>query len=161
MSWDEVSAHIKRVQPKLVVFTTTVPTMDNDCKVASIAKQVSSKIKTMAINIAMQSATFDVIMRYPDLDYAAYQDPEYPVLDIIQNNYQPEGVGGILFRDKDGKTIKAEASPTLNLDELGIPPPKKSIPSLQGSIHEEEACGHSMRLKGMQEHVPPLPHKIP
>jgi radical SAM superfamily enzyme YgiQ (UPF0313 family) len=120
MQWRDIRNLIKREDPDSVVFTTTVYTMDNDAKVAKIAKAVNPNIKTIPINLAMESSRINYLERYPFLDFIPYRDPELPVLNLIRSNYKPEKVKGIYFR-KGKKIIKNPGSFCPDINEFGIP----------------------------------------
>src|SRR3989338_1561133 len=115
---------IEKEKPELVVFTFTNYTIKNDMKVATLTKEVSPDIKTIAVNFAAESYPGTILKDFPDLDFLAYHDPEYPTLDLIREDYKPENVKGIYYRENG--TIKKNREKTLeNLDEIGIPPHDK------------------------------------
>jgi radical SAM superfamily enzyme YgiQ (UPF0313 family) len=61
-----------------------------------------------------------VFAKYKDLDVIAYGEPEIPVLNFINSNYNPKKALGIYY--KVGKRIvKNRPQPPENLDELGTP----------------------------------------
>lgn len=125
LSFDKIKEFIVKNHPKVVIFTTTVPSMDNDVKVADAAKSVSKDIITIAINIAMESSSFNYLEKYPNLDIAVYHDAEGPILDFIKSGFNPELVKGIYYR-KNGLVVKNPPHPGfLNIDEWGIPSQRK------------------------------------
>ena len=110
---------VAKEKPELVVFTFTVYTIKNDMKVAKIVREISPDIKTIAVNFAAESYPGVILEDFPDLDFVAYHEPEYPVLDIIKNNYNPQNVSGIYYR-KNGKIKKNPEKILSNLDDIGI-----------------------------------------
>lgn len=110
---------IAKERPELVIFTFTVYTMKNDMKVATVTKEISPEIKTLAVNFAAESYPGVILEDFPDVDFVAYHEPEYPVLDLIKANYKPEKVGGVYYREK-GKVRKNPEKLLLNLDDIGI-----------------------------------------
>jgi radical SAM superfamily enzyme YgiQ (UPF0313 family) len=121
MTWKDVKSEIKKENPEAVVFTTTVPTMRNDVITAKVAKEVNPDIKTIPINIAMESSRTNFLEVYPFVDFLPYQDFEWPVLNLIKNNYNPKNVKGIYYRDKKKVKKNEGGNLCMNLDDLGIP----------------------------------------
>ena len=120
-SWEDVRKIIEKENPEAVIFTCTIPTLENDVKVAKIAKEVSEDIKTIAINFMMESCRYNILERFSFLDFVCIRDYERPVLNLIKNNYDGKNVKGIYYRE-NGKVIKNSGDEFLwNLDELGIP----------------------------------------
>ncbi|MFH0948011.1 MAG: B12-binding domain-containing radical SAM protein [Elusimicrobiota bacterium] len=119
LSHQQTKEYIEKEKPELVVFIFTIYTIDNDMKVATMAKQVSKEIKTMAVNFAAESYSGSIMNDFMDLDFLAYHEPEYPVMDIIKADFNPENVAGIYYR-KTGKIYKNPEKPLLNLDDIGI-----------------------------------------
>lgn len=121
MTWEDVKKIIKDEKPEAVVYTNTIPTLDNDNITATIAKQVNPNIKTITINFLMESCRYNILEKYMDLDFVVIRDYEFPVLNLIKNNYEGKKVKGIYYRE-DGKIIKNSGGEyCFNLDELGIP----------------------------------------
>jgi len=115
----QTKEQIEKEKPEIVIFTFTVFTIQNDMKVAAITKEVSLNIKTFGVNFAAESYPGNILQDFPDLDYLAYHEPEYPALDLIKANYKPENVGGIYFRQ--GGIIRKNPEKILaNLDDIGI-----------------------------------------
>ncbi|MFH1228889.1 MAG: radical SAM protein [Candidatus Aenigmatarchaeota archaeon] len=121
MSWSDVRREIKKQKPEAVVFTTTVPSMENDVITAKVAKSVDSRIKTIPINIAMGSSRVNYMEKYPFVDFIPYQDFEWPILNLIKSNYNPKNVRGILYREGKKITKNEGGNQCANLDDLGIP----------------------------------------
>jgi anaerobic magnesium-protoporphyrin IX monomethyl ester cyclase len=122
VSFSELKKIIKKESPEIVVFTTTPTTIGNDALTAKIAKEVSKKIKTMVVNLSMQGMIgYDKLLdRYRNIDIMAYGEPEIPLLNLINSNYNPKKVLGIFYR-QGSRTVKNRPQPPENLDELGIP----------------------------------------
>ena len=127
MDWKQVRDIIKRENPEVVIFNSTVPTMHNDAKVAKIAKEINPNIKTIAINLIVRMARENFLKKYPFIDFMPYVDHELPILNLIKNNYKPRKVKGIYYRE--GKRVrKTKGGLCTNLDQLGIPAHDK-VPS--------------------------------
>lgn len=121
MSWEGVKKTIKNENPEAVVYTNTIPTLDNDNITATVAKQANPNIKTITINFLMESCRYNILEKYKDVDFVVIRDYEFPVLNLIKNNYEGKKVKGIYYRE-DGKIIKNSGGEyCFNLDELGIP----------------------------------------
>ncbi len=124
LTHEQTKEFIKKERPEFVVFTFTVYTIKNDMKVATLAKEVSPDIKTLAINFAAESYPGVFLEDFPDVDYVAYHEPEYPVLELINSGYRPEKVSGIYYRN-NGKVKKNPERTLFNLDDIGIMPHDK------------------------------------
>jgi radical SAM superfamily enzyme YgiQ (UPF0313 family) len=121
MNWEDVKKTIKEENPEAVVYTNTIPTLDNDNITATIAKQVNPNIKTITINFLNESCRYNILERYKDVDFVAIRDYEFPVLNLIKNDYEGKKVKGIYYRE-NGEVIKNSGDEyCLNLDDLGIP----------------------------------------
>jgi len=120
-SWKRLKYEISKENPEAVVFTCTIPTLDNDTKVAEIAKEVNPEIKTIMINFLMETCKYNILERYKDVDFACIRDYEIPVLNLIKNNYDGRKVKGIYYRDNGRVVRNAGCEYCWNLDELGIP----------------------------------------
>ena len=119
LSHSKTKEEIIKQKPEIVIFTFTVYSIKNDMKIATLSKEVSKNIKTMAINFAAESYPGVILKEFPDLDFLAYHEPEYPVIDIVKANYDPENVGGIYHR-KNGELKKNPERELLYLDDIGI-----------------------------------------
>lgn len=120
LTHDQTKKEIERERPEIVVFTFTVYTIENDMKTATLAKEISSDIKTLAIDFAAESYPGVVLDDFPDLDFLAYHEPEFPVLDLVNADYKPDKVKGIYYRNNMEIRKNPERCLT-NLDEIGIP----------------------------------------
>lgn len=119
LTHENTKDHIRKENPEIVIFTFTVFTIKNDMEVARIAKEAHPNIKTLAVNFAAESYPGNVLADFSNLDFLAYHEPEYPVLDLVLAGYKPQNVGGIYYRE--GTYIKKNPERLLtNLDDLGI-----------------------------------------
>lgn len=120
-TYEQLVREIKSKQPKMVVFTTTVPTFDKDVITAKAAKEADSNILTVAFNLAMPSAREDLLAKHPYLDVLVLHEAEFPILNLVKNNFNPKDIAGIRYR-RNGEIIENPPQPICkNLDEFGIP----------------------------------------
>lgn len=119
MTHQQTKEIIAREQPELVAFTFTIYTIENDMKTATITKQAAPDARTLAINFAAESYPGDIMADFPDLDFLAYHEPEYPILDLVRANYDPRNVAGLCYRD-NGQVKKNPERPLVNLEDIGI-----------------------------------------
>lgn len=119
LKFSETKEIIKKEKPEIVIFTFTVPTIKNDMKTAEIAKGISRNIKTVAVNFAAESYPGNILEDFPELDFLAYHEPEIPILELIENSYEPQNVSGIYWRENT-KVRKNKEKFLQNLDNIGI-----------------------------------------
>lgn len=123
LSPEQIKAEIKKYSPDWVIYLTCFPNFKLDAKIASLAKQVDSKIKTACMSLSIFSVLNPDkwLEELKDLDYIHWGEPELPLMNLI-NGRSPGDVKGIYYRDKTGK-IKSTgiADKPINLDVLGVP----------------------------------------
>jgi anaerobic magnesium-protoporphyrin IX monomethyl ester cyclase len=122
MTYRQLKTRIKKEMPEIVVFTTTNHSLPSDLNTAKVAKQVSRKIKTVAVGLSIRAIrNLDKVLKNsPFLDIIIYNEAEYPVLNLIKNNYDPKNIKGIYYK-KDRKVIKNRSNPPIDYNSLGIP----------------------------------------
>ncbi|MBN2203320.1 MAG: radical SAM protein [Candidatus Aenigmarchaeota archaeon] len=122
ITYPQLKNMIRKARPEFVVFTTTNHSLPSDLNTAKVAKQVDKNIKTAAIGLSIQAIKDldNVMKKNKDLDFIVYNEAEYPVLNLIKNNYNPKDVLGIYYR-KGGKIVKNKPQPPIDYDSLGIP----------------------------------------
>lgn len=120
LTHEQTLSRISQENPEAVVFTFTVFTIKNDMRTAALAKEADPNIKTIAVNFAAESYPGNILNDFPDLDFLAYHEPEYPVLDLVKNDFHPEKAGGIYYRDDKGGIQKNPERLLENLDDIGI-----------------------------------------
>ncbi len=117
----DVRCAIIKEKPKMIVFSTSSTTIYNDLKVADIAKEISKDILTVAIGIHVMGLKEEVLDYNKNLDVVVYGEPEWIVLNLAKNNYNPANVLGICYRDGD-KVKRNPPQPIVeNLEDLGFP----------------------------------------
>jgi len=121
MTFKDVRQTIKEEKPKMIVFSTSTPTLHNDLKVADIAKEISKDILTVAIGTHIMALPEETLTYSQNLDVTVYNEPEWVILNLVKNNYKPSEVKGICYRD--GNQIKRNPpQPNIqNLELLGFP----------------------------------------
>ena len=120
-SLTQVKDKIREVNPDIVIFTTSLTTIDKDLALASIAKQIRRGIVTVAFGTPIMTLPEEFMGLNSDLDIAVFGEPELPILDLVENDLSAEGVKGICYR-KNSALIKNAPHPLCqNLDEFGIP----------------------------------------
>lgn len=120
-NFKRMAQEISAYAPQCVIFTTTVPTMKNDCYTATVVKEINPKILTCAVNLSMPSCRFDVLERFPDVDLVAYDEPELPLANLVINQLNPEGILGIAYRKGDAIKKNPPQPKPMDLDQFGIP----------------------------------------
>ena len=120
-SWDDVKKIVEEEKPKIVIFTTSTPTVYHDLKTADIVKEVSKDIFTAITSTHVNALPEEALQLNNNLDFAIPNDSEFTFLELIKNNFNPENILGLTYR-KNGKIITNPSRPVCqNLDELGTP----------------------------------------
>jgi len=122
MTFEDVRQTIIKEKPKMVVFTTSTTTIYSDLKIADIAKSVSKDILTVGVGTHFMGLKKEPLGYNKNLDVGVYCEPEWVVLNLVKNGYNPTNVLGVCYRDKDGQIQQNEPQPNIeNLDDLGMP----------------------------------------
>ncbi len=117
----QVKEKITQLDPDILIFTTSTTTINNDLKLASLAKEVNKGILTVAIGSHIMVLPQETLRSNIDLDVAVFSEAEPTILDLIRNDLSPKNVKGLCYR-KEGQFIRNEPYPPCqNLDEFGIP----------------------------------------
>ena len=121
MDFEDVRRAIIKEKPKMIVFSTSYTTIYNDLKIADIAKEISKDILTVAIGVHVMAMPEEIMSYSKNLDAAVYSEPEWVVLNLVKNNYNPADVLGICYRNGD-QIIKNRPQPNIqDLELLGLP----------------------------------------
>ncbi len=119
-NWEDVSEIVRRVRPRIVVFTTSTTTILNDLNTAKTVKSVSGSILTAAIGTHVMCLPEETLKISRDLDIAIFNEPELVILDLVRNGFSLSSTDGIYYR-KDERIIKnPEHRQANNLDIFGI-----------------------------------------
>jgi len=125
-SFDDVKNIIKELQPELVVFTTSTPTIYHDIKIADIAKSVSPKIKTLAIGTHVMAEPEDTLSLTSNLDACCISESEPVVLNLVKSGFDFKNTPGLFYKEAGAlKKNKPEPEVT-DLDIFGFPPTTRS-----------------------------------
>lgn len=119
----DIKDFIIEKKPNMVVFSTSTNTIYSDLKLASLIKQISKDIVTVAIGSHIMSLPDEALKLNIDLDVAVYNDDEEVVVkNLAKAGKDFSSVNGICWRDKNGEIKKNQPHQiTNNLDDLGFP----------------------------------------
>jgi radical SAM superfamily enzyme YgiQ (UPF0313 family) len=117
---DHLRKALKREKPDIVYFIAANCSIDDDVKVAQVAKEANSDCITVIQESVYASAFPKVFLKEnPSVDVVIRSDPEIPVLDLCKG--KPMGkIKGIAYRGGK-KIMENEPQPMVDLDSLGIP----------------------------------------
>lgn len=125
MTFEDVRRTIIAEKPKIVVFSTSSTTIYSDLKIADIAKEISKDVLTVAIGVHVMALPEEILGYTQNLDVAVYNEPEWVILNLVKNNYNPVDVLGICYRRGD-EIRKNPPQPNIeNLEDLGFPSHEK------------------------------------
>lgn len=121
MTFDDVRQTIIKEKPKMIVFSTSTPTIYNDLKIADIAKEISKDILTVAFGTHIMALPKETLVSSKNLDVTIYNESEWVILNLVKNKYNPSGVKGIFYRQGE-QIIKNLPQPNIeDLELLGFP----------------------------------------
>ena len=84
-SWDDVKKIVEEEKPKIVIFTTSTPTVYHDLKTADIVKEVSKDIFTAITSTHVNALPEEALQLNNNLDFAIPNDSEFTFLELIKN----------------------------------------------------------------------------
>ena len=119
----DLQKFIAKEKPEIIVFSTSTTTIYFDVLVAEKAKEISSKIMTVAVGSHIMSLPEEALKLNRHLDVAVYsEDEELVVKNLTACNGDFSKVKGICYRGTDEKIFRNPPQETIaNLDELGFP----------------------------------------
>ena len=82
-SWDDVKKIVEEEKPKIVIFTTSTPTVYHDLKTADIVKEVSKDIFTAITSTHVNALPEEALQLNNNLDFAIPNDSEFTFLELI------------------------------------------------------------------------------
>ena len=121
LGFQEVKEIIKEKLPQVVIFTTSTTSIYNDLKIATVSKEVSQAITTVAIGSHIMVLPEETLRENIHLDIAVYSEPELPILELIKSDLSPTKIKGICYRAGDEIVRNEPSSLCQNLDEFGFP----------------------------------------
>ncbi|MEK7449642.1 MAG: radical SAM protein, partial [Planctomycetota bacterium] len=99
LNYEQLKTVIVREKPQVVIFSTSTSTINDDLKTATVAKEVYGDIITIAIGTHIFARGEEVMQAEPFLDIAVYEEPEWPIMQLADNNFKPGPVTGIYYRN--------------------------------------------------------------
>ncbi|MCK5594666.1 radical SAM protein [bacterium] len=153
LSWRELEEQMPECDA--VIFQSAAGLITHDMKVADIAKKKFGKnVKTILIETVLAPIYPERMLDdFTNLDIIVRGQPEVIIPDIVKNMESSlKDVGGIAFRDTDGKIVATDSANIMNsLEELPFmaydlfPMDKYSIGYLDLPFHEKLVPGIRMR----------------
>lgn len=123
IKFDNLRDIIKNQKPRMIVFTTSTPTIYNDLLLAKLAKEISQDILTVAIGTHIMALPEETLREAVYLDVAIYGESELPILEMVRKRFNLSEVLGICYRDPNTGQIKKNPPQAIieDLDEFGFP----------------------------------------
>ncbi len=122
MSWKKFEQGVTQHAPKYIVSTAISSTIDNDTKVATIAKKIGAKAIFCGAHVT--SLPRQTLTSYSDVEYVCTNEPEDSILEwikTIESRGDLSKVLGIGYK-QDGKSIVNQKRPmTRDMNHLPIP----------------------------------------
>jgi len=126
MTFLELSRILTEREPKVLIYSTASPSIDNDLKIASFIKKHSPKTKTVAIGTHVTALDQEILEAHPDLDFIIRGEPEATAKELSQFLISHPGetpdTPGISFLNQKGVFTKTKNRELIqNLDDLPHP----------------------------------------
>jgi len=120
----DLEDRIKRFQPDLIILNTATPSIENDLKIAKLAKALNSSIKVGTIGIHPSILVDNTFSLSEDLDFIIRGEPEFTVRDLVlalRDNISLDQITGLSYR-LNGKIFYNKSREFINdLDLLPFP----------------------------------------
>lgn len=99
VGWDALEADLRAFEPDAVLLSITTPSLNEDLKAATLAKQVRSQTLTLAKGAHFNTLDVQTLEAHPDLDVALRGEYEHTCREIGEGRPLAEVVG-ITWRDR-------------------------------------------------------------
>jgi radical SAM superfamily enzyme YgiQ (UPF0313 family) len=123
-NWKDVERRIKEFAPDVVGCTTTTENRFDSFKVATIAKQVDSKILTVLGGPHVTMAGPDTLLNIRDVDITVIGEGEITIVELVKAAYSGNDfseVKGIHYRKDNSVLFSGNREKMSNLDDLPYP----------------------------------------
>lgn len=125
VSLEDVKPIISETNPRMVVWSTGTPSIDNDLELASAVKRLQPGAVTAVIGTHVTVLDCESLQAAPDLDVVIRNEPELTVRElvhVIESDGEKQYVAGISYRDGSGAIRRNPARPFIDdLDSLPFP----------------------------------------
>jgi radical SAM superfamily enzyme YgiQ (UPF0313 family) len=125
---EQVSSALNRSRPGLVVLHTTTPSIDSDLSYASLAKELLSSCKTVAVGPHVTAEPRDTLHRAKgSLNVVVRGEYEYTLRQLAElagSDWSAEKLAGILgisYLGSEGQAVHTSDRPYLEVNELPFP----------------------------------------
>jgi len=119
-SFDDFRADLKNLQPTYLMIPVTTATIGGDLETIRLAKEIVSKIVTLAKGEYLNIFGDSVLAEHPELDLILSGETEETFREILMGA-NPEKTAGIICRTKQGIRRNRPRPFLKNLDELPLP----------------------------------------
>jgi hypothetical protein len=103
IDFGKLKKNIIDFKPNVIVINTSTPCIENDLKVAHIAKEVDENIVTLAIGIHVSEMPEDSFKMQPKLDIIIRNEIEATIIELFDFKVDLKDIKGISFKDSEGK----------------------------------------------------------
>lgn len=120
--FDAVERFLKETSPKIVIYTSSPPTMNYDSRVANLAKKLSvGEVITVLDDTHIAPAMPGKVLElFPDVDILVRGESEATIYELIVNIDSMSAVKGISFRSPTGLK-STEPQKAIDLDSIPSP----------------------------------------
>jgi anaerobic magnesium-protoporphyrin IX monomethyl ester cyclase len=125
MTWDALGEEIKKITPRLVLWSTGTPSIHNDLTFAAFVKKISPTTVTAVFGTHVTKLDRECLGEYPEVDCIIRHEPELTALELaqaIQDEKAFESIPGLTFRTASGEIMSNPSRPFIE-DLDGLPHP--------------------------------------
>jgi len=119
-SWDALRRELQEFHPNTLILSVTTPTLEEDLKAATVAKEIDPSICTITKGPHIHRLDLDALKRYPALDIIMRGEYEETIVALAHEHPLPE-IDGISYR-KQGEPVRNADRPFVDdLDRIPFP----------------------------------------
>ncbi|MBI3735866.1 radical SAM protein, partial [Candidatus Sumerlaeota bacterium] len=121
LGWSDLEKELRSFQPDMLVMSITTPSLHDDMKAAELAKQVDSKIITIAKGAHFNTLDVKSLEKYPALDVVLRGEYEETCRELAEGKPLSE-IQGLTYRAGGDRIVKNPDRPFVdNLDAIPFP----------------------------------------
>lgn len=120
LTWDHLRKELSEFQPEALVLSITTPTLPDDVKAASLAKELNPDIITICKGAHFRRLDIEAMNQYPQIDVVIRGEYEETAKELASGKPFNE-IAGITWRGPEGPVRNPERGYIQNVDDIPFP----------------------------------------